>query len=186
MSAKDNMTKVGTAEAGEGILEIYIPQIGATNWADEIEEYCFKLIAEHNHNGDLGGRIVNSSNLTVSKLKSKTNAEQLQNSSDVLPATVDVLNPDDKNISSESQPIIELGTNGAAQIDYSLRNNASNRSGTLFLLNEDGNSGCITDEFIGDTIPEVVFSINGGKLQATLAADSGNFDFNYVVRETSF
>jgi len=184
MSAKDNMTKVGTAEAGEGILEIYIPQIGATNWADEIEEYCFKLIAEHNHNGDLGGRIVNSSNLTVSKLKSKTNAEQLQNSSDVLPATVDVLNPDDKNISSESQPIIQLGTNGAAQIDYSLKNNTSNRSGTLFLLNQ--GDGCITDEFIGDTIPEVVFSIDGGKLQATLAADSGNFEFNYVVRETSF
>jgi len=101
-----------------------------------------------------------------------------------LPATVDVLNPDDKNISSESQPIIELGTNGAEQIDYSLRKNASNRSGTLFLLNQ--GDGCITDEFIGDTIPEVVFSISGGKLQATLAADSGNFDFNYVVRETSF
>jgi hypothetical protein len=135
---------------GEGGVKFQVPTRGSTNWADDIENLCFRILSKHNHDGVDNGSIISSSNINLDTLSSKSTSN--------LAATGTFANIND----SSGDPILDLATNQGAIVEYILKLNSDSQTGTLVI---DNDNSSVLQEFTGDNISEVTFQVVSGVLQ---------------------
>lgn len=93
-------------------LTLQIPKKGATNWADDIEQYCFDKISEHNHDGTSKGSTINTANIKSDQLQARVEVS-LGNS-----AAHTLL----KKVATDTASILTLSAGTSAKIEYRLKN----------------------------------------------------------------
>jgi hypothetical protein len=151
---------------GEGGVKFQVPTRGSTNWADDIENLCFRILSKHNHDGVDNGSIISSSNINLDTLSSKSTSN--------LAATGTFAAIDD----SSGTPILDLATNQGAVVEYILKLNADTQTGTLVI---DNNNASIIQEFTGANINVVTFQVVLGVLQYKITGGTPA-TFRYVIK----
>ena len=144
---------------GDGCVKFQVPTRGSTNWADDIENLCFRILSKHNHDGVDNGSIISSSNINLDTLSSKSTSNLPKVEGVVDEVTVPIF----ANINDSSgAPILDLATNQGAIVEYILKLNTDTQTGTLVI---DNDNSSVLQEFTGDNISEVTFQVVAGVLQ---------------------
>ncbi|MAV64752.1 MAG: hypothetical protein CMG00_06130 [Candidatus Marinimicrobia bacterium] len=152
-------------------LTLQIPKKGATNWADDIEQYCFDKISEHNHDGSTKGSTINTANIKSDQLQARGEVS-LSNS-----AAHTLL----KKVATDTDSILTLSAGTSAKIEYRLKNPDQTivQCGNLEICVANSSSNAyILQDFIGEDIDDLTDT------EFEFAIDS-NYELTYKYSTSS-